>query len=67
MTTSQGTCGCGSATTTGVEATTEIEATTEPCTCGCCGPQPTSAQDEISRLRSQRDAIDRQLAELENA
>ena len=61
MTTSQEPCGCGSATTT------DLNGSTLPCTCGCCGPQPTSAQEEITRLRSLREAIDRQLAELENA
>jgi hypothetical protein len=60
MSVTQTTCGCG--TTTAGEA-----AASGPCTCGCCGtPAPElSAEGRILELRALRDAIDLELAELE--
>lgn len=52
------TCACGTGEAGAHQAA-------EPCTCGCCGPK--TAENEINELIAMRDAIDRRLAELQEA
>ncbi|MDQ6615532.1 MAG: hypothetical protein M3083_12510 [Actinomycetota bacterium] len=61
MTMTQNSCGCGSADAS------IVGSASAPCSCGCCGPQPASKEERLAELRSLRDSIDQQLAELENA
>lgn len=57
MTITESTCGCNMTEPTSAERSA-------PCTCGC-GEAPPTRDQQISELRSQRDALDQRLAALE--
>ncbi|HEX2184447.1 MAG TPA: hypothetical protein VHN78_02950 [Chloroflexota bacterium] len=48
-----------------MEVAEATEAVTDDPGCGCCRPDPKTAQDVIRELQARRDDLDRRLARLE--
>lgn len=55
------TCSCGT------PAASAAQVAAEPCSCGCCGPQPAITREQrVAELRALRESIERELTLLES-